>query len=229
LTINGTGFINGATVNAGSNISVSNVNVASSTQITASLTPSNSTSAGGNQGVTVAVGGLQSNSANLFVQYPLHLYYVDTTITPNNGHSATTSGINITITWPSGQVVASGVCGGYQWISYGLEDQNGNDIEKGTATFSESFNNISPSPDPFGSPIARSSSVNLATDYLGDVYALWNSSAPACPAASASDSFNQQWTATVGGVSYPLKTVVSIARSTNGQGLPSFTSSISTP
>jgi hypothetical protein len=61
VTINGTGFASGATVNAGSNISVSNVNMVSSTQITATFTPSNSTSAGGNQSVTVTVAQQKSN------------------------------------------------------------------------------------------------------------------------------------------------------------------------
>ena len=231
VTITGTGFASGATVNAGAKISVSNVNVASSTQITATFTPSNSTSAGGNQGITVTVSGQPSNSQNFFVQYPLHLYYVNTSITPNNGHSAIVSGTNITIIEANGQTPpnGTGVCGGYQWISYGAEDQNGNGIENGTVTFTESFSNISPSPDPFGNPNAQSSTVNLASYDLGDTYALWNPSPPACEPASASDSFNQQWTATVGTVAYPLATVIFISRSTNSQGIPTFSSSITTP
>lgn len=232
VSINGAGFASGATVNAGTNITVSNESVVSTSQITATFTPSNSTSAGGNQGVTVTVAGQKSNSVNFFVQYPLHLYYVDTTETPNNGHSAITSGTDITIKYPDGTVPpnGTGVCGGYQWISYGVKDQNGNEIANGTATFAESFSNISPSPDPFGGPqIGSPESVNLATDYLADIYALWISPPPTCEPANDSDSFHQQWTAKVGTVTYPLATVISISRSTNSQGLPTFSSSITTP
>jgi hypothetical protein len=227
VTISGTGFASGASVSAGSNISVSNVSVVSSTQITATFTPTNSTSAGGNQSVTVSAAGQTSNSVNFFNQYPLHLGRIDEAGTPNNGQSATTSGTSITITMPNGTPVASGVCGGYMWLTYALADQAGNQIKNGTVTFNESFSNISPAPDPFGNPVpAQPSSPNLANQVLSDIYAIYNSSPPSCPPANASDSFNQQWTATVGTVSYPLTTVISITRSTNSQGLPSFTSTI---
>jgi hypothetical protein len=76
---------------------------------------------------------------------PTHLGYIDEPGTPNTGHSAITSGTKITIIKVSGTTVATGVCGGYQWITYGLADQNGNQIKNGTATFNESFSNISPS------------------------------------------------------------------------------------
>ena len=232
VTITGSGFSAGTTsVNAGSNLSVSNVSVSSSTQMTATFTPANSSSAGGNQGVTVSVGGgPNSNSMNFFNQVPTHLGYIDESSTPNDGHSSITSGTDINIINVSGTTLASGVCGGYQWITYGLADQSGNQIKNGTVTFNELFSNISPSPDPFGSPVVGPpSSPNLATQVLGDTYAIYDSSPPACPPANKNDSFNQQWTATVGGVVYPLKTVISIARSTNSQGLPTFTSSITTP
>lgn len=186
--------------------------------------------AGGNQGVTVTVSGHARNSENFYVQIPTHLGYIDESSTPSNGHSAITSGTSISIVNVSGTVVATGVCGGYQWVTYGLADQAGNQIKNGTVTFNESFSNISPSPDPFGNPtVGPASSPNLATQVLGDTYAIWNSSPPACPPASKSDSYTQQWTATVGSVLYNLTTVISIARSTNSQGLPSFTSSITTP
>lgn len=124
----------------------------------------------------------------------------------------------------------SGVCGGYQWVTYELADQNGNQIRNGTVTFTESFSNISPSPDPFGNPpVGAPSSPNLANQVLGDTYAIYNPGPPACPPANAHDSFSQHWIATVGSVVYPLTTVISIGRSTNTQGLPYFTSSITTP
>jgi hypothetical protein len=74
VTINGAGFTSGATVNAGPNITVSNKTFVSSNEITATFTPTNSTSAGGNQVVTVTVSGASpSNSKNFYVQIPTHL------------------------------------------------------------------------------------------------------------------------------------------------------------
>jgi len=231
VTISGKGFASGATVSAGSNISVSSVSVVNSTTITATFTPTNSGSAGGNQAVTVTVSGFPaSNPVNFFDQVPTHLGYIDEPSTPNDGHSSITSGTSITIINVSGTTLATGVCGGYQWITYGLADQNTNQIKNGTVTFTESFSNISPSPDPFGNPVPGTpSSPNLASQVLGDTYAIYNTAPPACPPPSVGDSFNQQWTATVGTVVYPLTTVISISRSTNSQGLPTFTSSITTP
>jgi hypothetical protein len=231
VTINGAGFTSGATVNAASTISVSNVSVVSSTKITATFTPTNSVAAGGNQAFTVSINnGPPSNSKNFYVQAPTHLGYIDESYTPNNGHSAITSGTSINIVNVSGATVATGVCGGYKWVTYGLADQAGNRIQNGTVTFNESFSNVSPTPDPLNNPVVGpASSPNLATQVLGDTYAAYNPGPPACPPANVGDSFNQQWTATVGTVVYPLTTVISITRSTNSQGLPSFTSSITTP
>ena len=83
VTINGTGFASGATVNAGSNISVSNLSVGSSTQMTATFTPTNSTSAGGNQSVTVSVSGVASNSQNFFNQVPTSLQVLNVSVLPD--------------------------------------------------------------------------------------------------------------------------------------------------
>jgi hypothetical protein len=102
VTITGTNFASGATVSAGSNISVSNPSVSSSTQITATFTPTNSSSAGGNQAVTVTVGGQASNSKNFFDQVPTALQVVGTpaTIATGSPGGCTTSqnfGIKIDI------------------------------------------------------------------------------------------------------------------------------------
>lgn len=109
------------------------------------------------------------------------------------------------------------------------EEQSGNVIGNGTATFTEAFSNIAPSPDPFGDPTARSTAINLSADYLADLYALWGPYPPACEPANDSDSYQQHWSAKVGTVVYSLTTVISISRSTSNQGIPSFSSSISTP
>lgn len=100
VTITGTYFAAGASVNAGSNISVSNVSVGSSTQINATFTPTNSSSAGGNQAVTVSVGSQKSNSANFFDQISTALEVVGTPATiatGNPGGSTTNSNFGIEI------------------------------------------------------------------------------------------------------------------------------------
>ena len=61
-------------MSAGSNVTVSNVSVSSSTQLTATFTPTNSSSAGGNQSVTVTLNGQTSNSQNFFVQVPTYFF-----------------------------------------------------------------------------------------------------------------------------------------------------------
>jgi hypothetical protein len=239
VTISGTGFASGATVTAGSNVSVTNVQIVSSSQITATFTPTNATSAGGNQGVTVTVPSLPSipsNSQNFYVQVPTHLVYIDGSptppalATPNNGHSIPVSGTNINIINGLGQTVptGSGVCGGYLFLSYAPTDQNNNPIVNGTMTFTESFSNV-PSPDPFLIPTPSSATVNLPGGFLGDEQALWNTSPPGCLTANAKDSFNQQFTPKVGSATYTLTTVITVQRSTNSQGLPSFNVSITTP
>lgn len=230
VTISGSGFAAGATVDAGPNISVSSVSVASSSQITATFTPTNSAAAGGNQVVTVTAGGLTSNSQNFFNQVPSALGRIsEPGQTPNNGRGPLNTGTNITVTDLSGNVYdsATNVCGGYQWFTYVLADQQGNRIQNGTVTLTESFSNVSPTtPSPTLNSVG-SASPNLATQVMSDIYGIWDT-APTCPPANLSQSYTQTWTATVGTTVYNLTTVIQITRSTNNQGLPTFTSTITT-
>jgi hypothetical protein len=228
VTINGSGFESSATVNAGSNIVVSNVQFVSASQITATFTPTNSASAGGNQSVTVTVEEQQSKSQDFLNQVPTHIGRIGEPGTGSSGMGTIVSGTNITVTDLSGNVLATNVCGGYEWFTYALADQNGNQITTGTATMTESFSNILPNPDPLPDPVAKSSQPNFgAGQILSDILAIY-SPAPSCPPANIGDSFNQSWTATVNGTVYPLLTVIHITRSTNSQALPTFTSTITT-
>jgi len=121
ITMAGTGFASGDTVSAGSKITVSNVSVVSSTQITATFTPSNSTSAGGSQGVTVTASGQTSDSQNFYVQLPT--YFV-TTSAPH--------------------IANPGFCGSAPGYFLSLNnfaaDQNGNQISAAGITPQESEN-----------------------------------------------------------------------------------------
>ena len=239
VTIYGAGFTSGATVNAGPNITVSNKNFVSSSQITATFTPTNSTSAGGNQAVTVTVSGAPpSNSENFYIQIPTHLARTSAPgvspagPVPPTGIGPLVTGTNISIKYPSGSLYRAyaSECGGYQWYTYSAEDQQSNPIANGPLTINESFSGFSPSLDPLSQPQNGSIVLQYPSDSVfGDIYGAFNN-APTCPAASVSDSYNQQFTATVQGVQYnTLTTVIHITRTTNSQGLPTFTSTITTP
>jgi hypothetical protein len=164
------------------------------------------------------------------VQIPAFLRRIDEPgETPNNGMSTLISGTNITIYNLDGSIRISNVCGGYQWLTCGLGDQSGHQIENGTVTFTESFSNILPSPDPLTPPSSgQQSSPDLSSQVLSDIYGLYTT-APTCPPASVSGSFDQSWTATVGTTVYNLTTIIHITRATDSQGLPTFTSTITTP
>ncbi len=185
--------------------------------------------AGANHGVNVTINGQTSPTVNFYVQIPTHLARIDEPGTPNNGTGPLNTGTDITVYDLAGNVYnnLTNQCGGYQWRTYALADQQGNRIQNGTVTFTESFANISPSNDPLPWP-AASSSPNLATQVLSDIYGILKA-APSCPPANLSDSADQSWTATVGTTPYTLQTVIHITRATNSQGLPSFTSLITTP
>lgn len=116
VIITGTGFASGATVSAGSNISVSGVSVSSSTQITATFTPTNSTAAGGNQAVTVTLSGHSSNSKNFYDQVPTSLQVTSAVVIPVISLSGCTT-------------LDFGIAGG---ITYQVLDQNSSPINSST-------------------------------------------------------------------------------------------------
>jgi IPT/TIG domain len=238
VTISGAGFVIGqTTIGAGPNITVSNTSVTSSTQMTATFTPTNSASAGGNQAVTVSVnGGTPSNSQNFYVQIPTHI--ARTTVSGQapagpleDGIGPLLSGSNLTIYTVTGAVYENtqNVCGGYQWYGYQVLDQETSPvaIANGTIAITETFSNISPTPDPLQQPQTSTTTLSLPNAYLLDIYGNYNP-APSCPPANVSDSYTQQFTAAVGGTQYNMTTVINIARTTNAQGYPTFTSNITT-
>jgi len=107
-------------VNAGSNISVTNVSVGSATQIMATFTPTNSASAGGNKAVIVASNGQTSGPENFFVQVP-------TFFSATNYNARIISGC------------ASSGNGFFADLSYQVTDQNGSPIAVAGLTPQEHF------------------------------------------------------------------------------------------
>ena len=242
VTITGTGFASGATVYAGPNISVSDVVVTPPTQITATFMPSNSASAGGNQGVTVTVSGQTSPSKNFYVQVPKHIAYITTSSTPISPNQSTpVTGTSISIVQLGYGTIAVGACGGYEWFTYQLMDQETSPqrIQNGTVNWFESFSNLVPSTPPWSGAASpgQAFSIDLSNTVLGDTYDIY--AKPGCPSINSTLTFKQAWTPNVGGtlsgtsvtggVNYPLTTVISGSESTNGAGIPSFSASISTP
>jgi hypothetical protein len=224
VTITGTNFASGASVNAGSNISVSNVNVTSSTQITAAFTPTNSTSAGGNQGVTVSVGGYGSNSVNFFVQFPDHFQFVNYAGAPG-GKGPVITVNNGSVVALNGNVLATNYCGVYENFAYEILDQQSNPILNGTATGTEVFTNVSPAPGP--TPTVGLA-ISFATQGWTDTQAYGGTYPSYCLTNNENQSLDYSLTMTVGSTVYPLVTVVQYTKG-NFSGTLNVTATIITP
>jgi hypothetical protein len=140
VTIVGTGFRSGSTIQPGSGITVSNIVVNSArTQITADFAiASNAT--GGNRSVKVTANGRQSlSSVNFFVQIPTELVPFNTSGAPNGVGPLQTPLVGDVINL-AGTVLYSNVTGVYRNYAFALVDQDGQRILQGF-TFTESFSN----------------------------------------------------------------------------------------
>jgi hypothetical protein len=208
VTINGTGFASDATVNAGSNISVSNVSVTSSTQMKATFTPSNSTSAGGNQAVTVTVNSQKSNSVNFFVQVPAKLVFSNTTCAPN-GQGPLQVITNGSVVDCGGVTRATNFCGVNRNLTYQLVDQNGAPFPV-AYTLSESFSNLSTTNSALGLPTASTNAPIPANNVVTDAQFV-GFRFPKCLGSNDHHSYTQNFSVTLGGVTYSLTTTVSIS------------------
>jgi hypothetical protein len=91
VTISGQGFGSAPTVNAGTNLHVSNVTVVSDMKVTATLTSTNDTNAAGNQNVTIAASNVTSTMANFFVQIPSQIQLLSSGVS-SKLQSATANG-----------------------------------------------------------------------------------------------------------------------------------------
>lgn len=203
VTISGSGFVTGASINAGSNISVTNVKVSASNQITATFTLTDSSSAGGNQSVTVASGGQTSSSLTFYAQVPSKM-----SMSNYEGLVLITNG-NVLDYF--GNVLASNECGGYRDIAYNLLDQKEGTILGGNFTLTESFSNYSTTVAGLTVPPPESSTQNTSIQTLADTQ-FFGTKAPSCPGSNDHESFNQSFSVTVGSTTYPLSTVNQITR-----------------
>jgi hypothetical protein len=223
VTINGTGFSSGGTVSAGPNIAVSNVSFSSSTKITATFTPSNSSTAGGNQAITVSVSSQPSNAQNFYVQIPTHFQFATVPGAPG-GQGPVTPVTNGNVVNLNGQILATSYCGVYENFAYEFLDQQFNAILNGTATVTEVFTNISPPPGPTPSV----NTINFATQGDTDTQAYGGTYPAYCLKTNQNQSLNYSYTVRVGSTAYPLSTVVSITKG-NFNGALNVSASITTP
>jgi hypothetical protein len=123
VTIKGTGFAAGASVSAGSGITVSSVVVGSSTEILATFTIASNAQAGNHQVVVTVAGQSSTDNVNFFVQIP-------TRVTLESMSGVTTCDpTHCTI---NGQ---PNKCGAYRDLVYQVVDQSGNPVQaEGTVT-----------------------------------------------------------------------------------------------
>jgi hypothetical protein len=233
VTISGSGFGSNPIVNTVQGITAS-VQSSSDTSITANFAISATSPVTGSTNVTVTnvQQSLHSNGVNFYIQIPLHLQRINNTCAPNGVGSAVT-GTDISIVDCAGNVKATHACGGYENFTYQLMDQQSppQRIVNGSVTFTENFGNITPANanPPFvpAAPVTP----NLSGQVLTDIVAIYTVPNTTCPPANLSQSADQGWQATIGSGThiYGLSTVIHITRNTNSSGLPSFTSSITTP
>jgi hypothetical protein len=206
VTITGTQFASGATINVGTGITVSNKTVNSSTSITADfVVAANAT--GGNHSVSVTVNGKTSNSLNFYVQIPTSLARFDYPQGAPAGYGplTLTSTTNNEDRDVNGNVILTNQCGVYRNLVYELKDQAGQPITQPfdiRETFS-SYSGFSTLPGD----VNAHSSQGLIQDnqYVGKTL-------PNCLASNNNESFDQQFIVTIGGRTFSLTTLVHIAR-----------------
>jgi hypothetical protein len=223
VVINGAGFASGATINAGPNISVSNVSVASSAQMTATFTPTNSASAGGNQNVIVKVNGQTSNSGGFYIQVPTHFQRFDLPPHFPNGLGPVVTITDGNVVDGNGIVQSTHMCGVYENFAFDVADQANVRITNGTVTIQEVFSNISNGSGPKPS----TNIIDLSHVVEGDLQ-FWGYAAPTCPATNDNQTLDMSWTVQVGSTSYPIETIVHISKG-NFNGALNLTSTITTP
>ncbi|MGH9899493.1 MAG: IPT/TIG domain-containing protein [Pyrinomonadaceae bacterium] len=189
VTINGIGFAAGASVNAGTGISVSNIAVRSAQEIQANFNIA-ADAPGGNHSVTVTVNGQTSNSLNFFVQIPSRLRR---------------DSISELTDEPGGR------CGASRELAYTLVDQAGEVIMQ-DVTVQEVLSNFTSDPPGLSPPEAKSPVTNAGhlIDTVG--YTI-----PTCP-PPFTIRLTQTFTVNTGQITRNLSTANSISFGRDASG-----------
>ena len=169
VTINGNGFKSGATVNAGSGITVSVTSISGS-HINASFDIDSQTSTGGNHSVTVTSAGVTSRtSVNFYVQIP-------TSLSLSIGSSRTHNGGSITDC--QGTVLVPVAYGYSRLLTYTVLDQTRAAITQTGMTATEAVYLVSSFPPGSGGDFEKSVSI-ASNGTFCDVQALYHETSPA--------------------------------------------------
>jgi hypothetical protein len=224
VTITGKG-LTGATVNGGTGITPTVKSTNSTTVVVDLAVASNATP--GNHLISVTANGQTGNSVNFFVQVPARLVFFNTSCAPN-GQGSLQVITNGSVVDCGGVSRATNFCGVNRNLTYQLVDQSTTGDPFPLAyTLSESFSNLSTTNSALGFPTAFKNvpipANNLVTDahFVGFTY-------PTCLGSNDHHSYTQNFSVTVGGVTYNLSTTVSISDG-NFNATPQDNVSITTP
>ena len=207
VTLNGNG-LSAATVSAGSGITVT-VSSSTNTQIQASFAISASAT-GGNHAVTVTANGQTSGSVNFYVQIPAKLVFFNTACAPG-GQGQLQPITNGTVVDCGGVTRATNFCGVNRNLTYQLVDQSVSRNPFPVAySLSESFSNLSTTNPALGLPTPSQNIPIGVNQYVTDAQFV-GFTYPKCLGSNDHHSYNQNFSVSVGGVTYNLSTTVSIS------------------
>jgi len=208
VTISGRGFRSGASVNAGSGITVS-VTAISSTSITANFAVAGNAT-GGNHAVSVTCNGKTSNNNyNFFVQIPSKfLPYNEPNLAPN-GIGPLRTPNNEDVVLLSGFVKFHNFCGVYRSYLFFLADQEGQQIHV-EFKIDEIFTNVVSAPGLAAVTYDQSTipANALAVEDLQSVGFI----SSGCLLNDQYQTFTQQFKITIGTTEFLLSTTINIRR-----------------
>jgi hypothetical protein len=223
VTISGKGFGTSPTLTLGGGINASNIS-ASDTQITATFNIPASSTAGGDQAITVTNQGFSTQGDTFHVQVPAKLVRFNFPGAPG-GVGPLQVITNGNVVDLNGNIRATGECGMYRNYAFDIEEANGTSIN-GNYIFTEAFSSYSTTVPGLTAPPTQSQT--LSGDGLVTDLQLFAKSAPACPGTNDHESFDMSFSITAGGGLFPLSTVQHIDRG-NFSGTATINATISVP
>ena len=226
ISISGSGFAAGATVNPGTGITASNPSVSSSTSMSVDLAVA-SNATGGNHSLAVTVNRQTSNSVNFYVQIPSKIVPLNIPNVAPNGIGPLVTPVNEARKLIDGTPINPGnFCGVYRNYAFFLGDQDNpsQEIAFRPYKFKELFSDYTAGstfwtqPEDFEVPIPA-----LLADLqsIGLLY-------PDCLGTTDWQKFNQKFVVTIGNNPYSLSTVIHVERG-NFSGTLKVDRTISTP
>lgn len=208
VTITGKNFLPGSTliIEGGAGVTATNVNVVSSTTITANLV--NASFAADDHTIKVRSGGRTSNGKNYFVQVPRRLVPFHHTLAPN-GIGPLNTPVDGDVRRLEGSLVFQHFCGVYRSYLFLLVDQQGQKIET-AFTLDEIFTNVTSAPGllpPAYTPSPFPANWVAIEDLISIGFV-----ESGCLANNQFQEFDQQFTITIGSTQFFLSTKIHIKR-----------------